>query len=57
MERRSSARFFDVLREGDVDGLRELLAADVQIVADGGGKVLNTLAFDILDGQIQTTRW
>jgi RNA polymerase sigma-70 factor, ECF subfamily len=31
-------RFFDALREGDVDGLRELLAADVQIVADGGGK-------------------
>ena len=33
-----AARFFDALREGDVDGLRELLAADVQIVADGGGK-------------------
>jgi RNA polymerase sigma-70 factor, ECF subfamily len=31
-------RFFGALREGDVDGLRELLAADVQIVADGGGK-------------------
>jgi RNA polymerase sigma-70 factor, ECF subfamily len=102
-----AARFFDALREGDVDGLRELLAADVQIVADGGGKtpqlaravmgadnvarvlasifpwlvridvtvqphqvngqpgaifrdrdgkVLNTLALDILDGQIQTIR-
>jgi RNA polymerase sigma-70 factor, ECF subfamily len=33
-----AARFFDVLRDGDVDGLRELLAADVQIVGDGGGK-------------------
>lgn len=31
-------RFFDALRVGDVDGLRELLAADVQMVGDGGGK-------------------
>jgi RNA polymerase sigma-70 factor, ECF subfamily len=31
-------RFFDAFREGDVDGLRELLAADVQMVADSGGK-------------------
>ena len=31
-------RFFDALREGDVDGLRELLAADVAMVGDGGGK-------------------
>src|SRR5215472_8264712 len=102
-----AARFFDALSEGDVDGLRELLAADVQVVADGGGKapqlaravmgadnvarllssifpwlvridvivqphpvngqpgaifrdrdgkVLNTLALDILDGQIQAIR-
>ena len=101
-----AARFFDALREGDVDGLRELLAADVQMVGDGGGKgpqwkriigaenvarvlaaivppfvriggvvephevngqpgvifrdrdgkVLNTLALDILDGRIQTIR-
>jgi RNA polymerase sigma-70 factor (ECF subfamily) len=102
-----AARFFGALREGDVEGLRELLAADVQIVADGGGKapqlpravmgagnvarvlgsvfpwlvridvtvqphqvngepgaifrdrdgkVLSTLALDILDGQIQTIR-
>lgn len=33
-----AARFFDAMREGDVDGLRELLAADVQMVGDGGGK-------------------
>lgn len=33
-----AARFFDALRVGDVDGLRELLAADVQLVGDGGGK-------------------
>src|SRR5260221_416752 len=31
-------RFFAAFREGDVDGLRELLAADVQMVGDGGGK-------------------
>jgi RNA polymerase sigma-70 factor (ECF subfamily) len=34
-----AAQFFDALREGDVDGLRELLAADVQLVGDSGGKV------------------
>jgi RNA polymerase sigma-70 factor, ECF subfamily len=31
-------RFFDALRDGDIDGLRELLAADVEMVGDGGGK-------------------
>ncbi|MFE0513835.1 sigma factor-like helix-turn-helix DNA-binding protein, partial [Streptomyces sp. NPDC058964] len=97
-------RFFDAFREGDVAGLRELLAADVQMASDSGGKapqwgkgvfgadnvarvlaaiappleridvtvephqvngqpgavfrdrdgkVLNTLALDILDGRIQ----
>ncbi len=102
-----AVRFFGALCEGDVEGLRELLAADVQVVADGGGKapqlaravmgadkvtrvlasifpwlvridvtvqphqvngqpgaifrdrdgkVLNTLALDILDGQIQAIR-
>jgi RNA polymerase sigma-70 factor, ECF subfamily len=33
-----AGRFFGALREGDVDGLRELLAADVQLVGDSGGK-------------------
>ncbi len=33
-----AARFFDAFTEGDVDGLRELLAADVRMVGDGGGK-------------------
>jgi RNA polymerase sigma-70 factor (ECF subfamily) len=33
-----AARFFDALREGDVEGLRELLAADVQLAGDAGGK-------------------
>jgi RNA polymerase sigma-70 factor (ECF subfamily) len=102
-----AGRFFDAFREGDVDGLQELLAADVQMTGDGGGKapqfarpivgsqnvarvlvaavaplarvgvvidphlvnrqpgaifrdrdgkVLATLALEILDGQIQTIR-
>ena len=33
-----AARFFDAIRDGDVDGLQSLLAADVQMVGDGGGK-------------------
>ncbi|MER7537232.1 RNA polymerase sigma-70 factor [Streptomyces sp. NPDC097704] len=33
-----AARFFDALKGGDVDGLRDVLAADVQMVGDGGGK-------------------
>jgi RNA polymerase sigma-70 factor (TIGR02957 family) len=38
-ERRELARrFFDALKDGDVDGLQDLLAADVQLVGDGGGK-------------------
>ena len=106
-QQKLAARFFAALGEGDVDGLRELLAADVQLVGDGGGKtpalarsiigaekvarvlastfpwlvridvtleprevngqpgaifrdrdgkVLFTLALDVLDGQIQTIR-
>jgi RNA polymerase sigma-70 factor, ECF subfamily len=31
-------RFLDAFREGDVDGLRELLAADASLVGDSGGK-------------------
>lgn len=31
-------RFFDAIRVGDLESLRELLAADVQLVGDGGGK-------------------
>jgi RNA polymerase sigma-70 factor (ECF subfamily) len=31
-------RFFEALRDGDVEGLRLLLAADVVFVGDGGGK-------------------
>jgi RNA polymerase sigma-70 factor (ECF subfamily) len=102
-----AAQFFGALREGDVDGLRELLAADASLVGDGGGKapalarsiigaekvarvlasifpwlvrievrleprevngqpgaivrdrdgkILNTMALEVLDGQIQTIR-
>ncbi|GAA1268051.1 DNA-directed RNA polymerase sigma-70 factor [Planotetraspora silvatica] len=102
-----ASRFFGALREGDVASLQELLAADVSLVGDGGGKapqlaravigaenvarllasvflrmaridvtfepheingqpgaifrdrdgkVLHTIALDVLDGQIQTIR-
>ncbi|MFJ9560324.1 RNA polymerase sigma-70 factor [Streptomyces fuscichromogenes] len=33
-----AARFFDALQEGDLAGLQDLLAADVSLVGDGGGK-------------------
>jgi RNA polymerase sigma-70 factor, ECF subfamily len=33
-----AARFFGALTEGDVDGLRQLLAADVSLSTDGGGR-------------------
>jgi RNA polymerase sigma-70 factor (ECF subfamily) len=33
-----AARFFDALTTGDVDALRKLLAADVEVYGDGGGK-------------------
>ncbi|WP_214323156.1 RNA polymerase sigma-70 factor [Nonomuraea sediminis] len=33
-----ASRFFDALREGDLAGLQGLLAADVSMVGDGGGK-------------------
>jgi RNA polymerase sigma-70 factor (ECF subfamily) len=32
-----AARFFDALTAGDVDALRQLLAADVEVYGDGGG--------------------
>jgi RNA polymerase sigma-70 factor (ECF subfamily) len=33
-----ATRFFDALTAGDVEALRELLAADVEVYGDGGGK-------------------
>ncbi|GAA2480124.1 RNA polymerase sigma-70 factor [Streptomyces longisporus] len=102
-----ATRFFDALRNGDVGGLQSLLAADAQLVGDGGGKapqlaravmgaenvarllgtvfpwlirvdvtfelhevngqpgaifrdrdgrILQTMALDVLDGRIQTVR-
>ena len=33
-----AARFFDAVTVGDVDALQELLAADVEVYGDGGGK-------------------
>ncbi|MGF1432212.1 RNA polymerase sigma-70 factor [Kitasatospora sp. LaBMicrA B282] len=31
-------RFFEAMQDGDIDGLQGLLAADVELVRDGGGK-------------------
>jgi RNA polymerase sigma-70 factor, ECF subfamily len=45
-----AARFFDALAEGEVDGLRELLAADAQLVGDGGGKA-PALARSVIGGE------
>jgi RNA polymerase sigma-70 factor (ECF subfamily) len=33
-----AARFFDALQKGDVEALRDMLAADIQMVGDSGGK-------------------
>ncbi|MGW2400162.1 RNA polymerase sigma-70 factor [Kitasatospora sp. NPDC001664] len=33
-----AARFFEAMAGGDMEGLQQLLAADVQFVGDGGGK-------------------
>jgi RNA polymerase sigma-70 factor (ECF subfamily) len=33
-----AARFFDALSDGDLDGLRGLLAADASLIGDSGGK-------------------
>ncbi|MFJ6567483.1 RNA polymerase sigma-70 factor [Streptomyces sp. NPDC091292] len=38
---RLAERFFDAFREGNVDGLAELLAADIHMVGDSGGKAPN----------------
>jgi RNA polymerase sigma-70 factor, ECF subfamily len=45
-----AARFFGALAEGDVGGLRELLAADVSLVGDSGGKA-PTLARSIVGAE------
>jgi RNA polymerase sigma-70 factor (ECF subfamily) len=34
-----TARFLDAVREGEIEGLQKLLVADVQMIADTGGKV------------------
>jgi RNA polymerase sigma-70 factor (ECF subfamily) len=34
-----AARFLDAVREGEIEGLQTLLVADVQMIADSGGKV------------------
>jgi RNA polymerase sigma-70 factor (ECF subfamily) len=45
-----AGRFFDAFTEGDIDSLRGLLAADVQMVGDGGGKAPQ-LPRDIIGAQ------
>jgi RNA polymerase sigma-70 factor (ECF subfamily) len=38
MRERLASGFVDALRDGDVDGLRKLLAADAALATDGGGR-------------------
>jgi RNA polymerase sigma-70 factor, ECF subfamily len=45
-----AAQFFGALREGDVDGLQQLLAADAQLAGDGGGKA-PTLARTVIGAE------
>ncbi|MER5527169.1 RNA polymerase sigma-70 factor [Streptomyces sp. NPDC002677] len=45
-----AARFFEALQEGDLAGLQDLLAADVSLVSDAGGKAPQ-LARAVLGGQ------
>ncbi len=49
-----AALFFDALRDGDVEGLQELLAADVQMTGDGGGKAPQLAR--TLVGQVKVAR-
>jgi RNA polymerase sigma-70 factor (ECF subfamily) len=45
---RLMAAFVNTIQSGDLDGLTKLLASDVRIVTDGGGKV--PAALNVLDG-------
>jgi RNA polymerase sigma-70 factor, ECF subfamily len=40
--------FVDATRSGDLDALKHLLASDVRVVTDGGGKVV--AALNVLEG-------
>jgi RNA polymerase sigma-70 factor (ECF subfamily) len=52
---RLMSAFVAASRSGDVDALKELLASDVRIVTDGGGKV--TAALNVLDGADRVARF
>ncbi|MBC2874851.1 MULTISPECIES: RNA polymerase sigma-70 factor [Streptomyces] len=47
-----AARFFGALREGDVTGLRGLLATDASVVGDGGGKTPQLARAVVGDGKV-----
>ena len=47
--------FVSATRSGDLDGLMQLLASDVRVVTDGGGKV--AAALNVLDGADRVARF
>jgi RNA polymerase sigma-70 factor, ECF subfamily len=53
--RELATRFFAAVQSGDVDGLRELLAADATFQGDGGGKA--PAAVRAISGVDKVTRW
>lgn len=47
--------FIDATRSGDLNGLVQLLASDVRVVTDGGGKVL--AALNVIEGADHSSRF
>ncbi|MBZ4320117.1 RNA polymerase sigma-70 factor [Streptomyces huiliensis] len=47
-----ASRFFGALREGDVTGLRDLLATDASVTGDGGGKTPQLPRVVVGDGNV-----
>jgi len=52
---RLMSAFVEATRSGDLDALTQLLAADVRVVSDGGGKV--AAALNVIEGADHTARF